>query len=289
MSDEKQKAVGLKRTPPPARKGRIPWGLLIGIIALLGLAALVLWLFWPSIRSSFEAAPTLPPAAESVAPGGLLYQTSFEAESDFAQWRLFDTGAEAAVAEQGRLLLRIDSPEDSAAWSSLELTFTDFNLIVSSLKIDGADDNGISVIFRETDPANFNRFDISSDGYYALSMVRDGVQYLVSDWRFTESINRGQSPNQVRVIATGAEFRFEVNGQALPLCLSSDPAVGALWDPFAEAPTCLGGVVQEHWLNADLPAGRIGLGAQGFVGFDGENTTPAFTVIAFDELLITAP
>jgi hypothetical protein len=49
--------------------------------------------------------------------------------------------------------------------------------------------------------------------------------------------------------------------------------------------------VVESWQNADLPEGRIGLGAQAFTGFDVDTgmSTMAEATIGFDNLVIAAP
>ena len=61
-------------------------------------------------------------------------------------------------------------------------------LDVDATKLDGPDDNGIIVVFRLTDTDNYNRFDISSDGYYTLSIARDGVRLVISDWAASDAI-----------------------------------------------------------------------------------------------------
>ena len=264
---------------------RFKWWLIpIVLIVVVGIGG-VLWINQRAIADIFEPKPTLPPDV-GAAQDGKLYWTDFEDAATLADWEFFDDGVISAKAESGRLVVGVNSYADEGTWSGLNLTFTDFVLDVESIKMDGPDDNGIIVIFRLTDTQNYNRFDISSDGYYAVSKVRNGIPYPVSDWRLSAAIAQGADFNDIRVRAVGGTFSFYVNGTALPLCISYDPDVQPLWEPTSEEPTCLGGDVIMTWEDNALPAGKIGLGAQGFIGFDGENNTPAFAVIGFDNLII---
>jgi hypothetical protein len=69
------------------------------------------------------------------------------------------------------------------------------------------------------------------------------------------------------------------------LCIATDPDTRPLWDHGAPEPTCVGGELTDVWQNADFERGKLGLGAQGFAGFD----TMAEAVIGFDNLVIVSP
>jgi hypothetical protein len=139
-----------------------------------------------------------------------------------------------------------------------------------------------------TDKNNYNRFDITSDGYYSVSKVRDGIPTLVSDFNTSSAIVTGTGLNHITLEVNGDTFRFIVNGTVLKLCLSADPNTQPLWDP-ASPDTCLGGQVTDTWANSDIPKGKIGLGAQAYVGFDGTNSTPAIASISFDNIVVKRP
>ncbi len=284
---KKDEQVALNREGEPEKKRR--WPLIMGVVLLLGIISVAAWLFAPRYTGLFEPEATQPPTLDAGASGQVIYQTSFDTDADFASWQMFDGGSISVAAGEGQLVVTVNALEDTGTWSGSNFTLDDFVLAVAAEKLDGSDDNGISVIFRLQDENNFNRFDISSDGFYSLTAVRDGVATVVSDWKRSPVIQQGNTVNQLRVIAEGDTFTFEVNGAQMPLCISDDPAVGALWDPTADEPTCLGGEVLDRWVNGDLASGRVGLGAQGFTGFDGETSTAAYAVIAFDEVVITTP
>jgi hypothetical protein len=141
------------------------------------------------------------------------------------------------------------------------------------------------VVFRLVSNDNYYRFDISSDGFYALSQVRDGVHQIISDYAASPAILQGEATNHIRIEATGGTFRFYVNETPLVLCIATDPDSRPLWDHSAAEPTCVGGELTEVWEDADFPRGKIGLGAQGFAGVD----TMAEATIGFDNLIITTP
>jgi len=286
MTKKETETVGLHRDQGPRRR-RPRWWLIVLILLALGVVAIMVWLNSRRLAGLFEAPPTLPPTA--AAEQGVLYATSFEDESQFGDWEQFDDGFISAVIADGRLVFDVNALTDNGGWSGLNLTFDDFVLDVDATKLAGPDDNGIIVIFRLTDTDNYNRFDISSTGFYAVSQARDGVATVVSDWNRSAAILTGEATNHIRIRAQGDYFQFEVNGSLLPLCINPAPDVQPLWDTSTDPPTCLGADVTDTWVNGDLPQGKIGLGAQGFVGADEENPNSALATIGFDNLTIYPP
>lgn len=303
MGKKQPAPVRLQREPEQRRRFPV-WVIpVILVVALVGAGAL--WLFRLRIEQALERPPTLPPppptptvsgepgggggtgeTGSSVAAPGVLYETGFEDGAQLADWELFNDGVVSARGEGGQLIISVNAPVDRGTWSGLNYTFEDFVLEVDATKLAGPDDNGIFVMFRLTDNNNYNRFDISSDGYYSLSTAREGLLQVVSDWRLSPAIATGAATNRIRVEAVGDIFRFAVNGQVLQLCVSYEPGVQPLWGQDGE---CLGGEIVEVWQNSDLPRGKIGLGAQGFVGFDGEQSTMAEATIGFDNLRVMSP
>ncbi len=288
MTKKPAEPVGLQRGA--GRRRRIPWPVFVLIPGLLIAAALV-WVFQGRIAELLERPATLPPPppGEGSTGTGILYQTDFS-DAAAADWEpAFDDGSVSAAVAGGQLLVDVNALTDTGTWLAMNFTYADFVLEVDATKLGGSDDNGIIVLFRLVDDGNYNRFDISSDGYYSVSRARGGQPLLVSDWNASPAILTGAATNHIRITAIGSTFRFEVNGTPLLLCTSSDPGIQPIWDASAAEPTCLGGQVTDVWQDADLMQGKIGLGAQGFVGFDGQNSTPALATIGFDNLIIRAP
>jgi hypothetical protein len=261
-------------------------------VAILALLVLIggglAWLFQGRIRAALQPAATLPPPP----PGqgeGILYQTNFDDPAAAADWELIDDGTVTTAITGGQLVVGVNAPTDTGTWSAMNFTYGNFVLDVDATKLAGPDDNGIIVLFRLTDDQNYNRFDISSDGYYSVSKARAGQNLLVSDLNFSSAILTGGATNHIRITAVGNTFRFEVNGTPLLLCVSDDPNVQPIWDTTSAEPACIGGQVVDAWTDDAQPQGKIGLGAQAFVGFDGQNTTPAQATVGFDNLSIRTP
>ncbi len=286
MTKKRLEAVTLKRGGE--RRRRFPWWVAAILVPLVLIGGGVAWLYQGRIRAVFERPATLPPPP----PGqgeGVLYQTGFEDPAVAADWDIFNDGMVSAAISGGQLVVDVNAVSDTGTWSAMNFTYGDFVLDVDATKLAGPDDNGIIVLFRLVDDQNYNRFDISSDGYYSLSKVRSGNNLIVSDYNASPAILTGAATNHIRITAVGNTFRFEVNGTPLLLCTSDDPHVQPIWDVSAEQPSCLGGQIVEQWTDDSLSRGKIGLGAQGFVGFDGQNTTPALATIGFDNLVIRVP
>ncbi len=289
MAKKESEPVELEREPRPRR--RLRWWMIVLIVILVPILALAIWVL--TLRGAFEAPEaeaTLPP--EAVAEGGVFYETNFEDPAQFTDWEIFDDGRISAAIENGQLVVSIITVDDQGAWSGLTTAaFTDFVLDVDAVKLAGPDDNGIVVIFRRVDDQNYNRFEITSDGFYALSTLRGGEYAVISNYGPSPAILTGDAVNHIRIRGIGDQFSFEVNDTPLQLCVSPDSNVQPLWDVTAAEPTCLGGEVVDAWQNADLMEGRIGLGAQAFTGFDMDtgSSTMAEATIAFDNLVIAAP
>jgi hypothetical protein len=229
-------------------------------------------------------------------PGQLLYATSYDAFND--EWDLYPGRDSAQIVRAGALTANgADSPvtplagdvlvikygsglSDQVVWSTLNRKFSDFDLRVTTELVDGpVDQNQYGVIFRYRDPQNFYVFRITSDGYYLLAKVENGIQDKVSDWGQMDAIRQGSAtPNEVRVVARSDEFRFFVNGQPVPLCLKGENRF-SMW----QAPgVCVqGGELTTVYQDLTFRQGRIALTAGTIDGSDIE--------VAFDDLIIVGP
>jgi hypothetical protein len=225
-------------------------------------------------------------------PGQLLYATSFDSFND--EWDLYPGRDSAQIVPASDLVptssavtplsgdalaIKYGSGlSDQVVWSTLDRKFSDFDLRVTTQLIDGpVDQNQYGVIFRYRDTQNFYAFRITSDGYYLLAKVEDGLQDKASEWNQTDAIRQGAA-NEVRVIARGDEFRFFVNGQPVPLCLKGENRF-SMWDPPG---VCVkGGELTTVYRDSAFKQGRIALTAGTIDGSDIE--------VAFDDLVIVGP
>lgn len=284
MAKKESDLVALQRPEKPQRKRR--WWLLIPVVLIVIAAGFAIYLLQYRIADALQGAPTLPPTPPSVGTPGVIYYTDFDTPAVASDWDIFKDGFISSQIKDGQLIIDINALVDTPAWSGLHYTFDDFVLDVDAAKLAGPDDNAIMVVFRLVDPDNHNRFYISSDGYYSLTRVRGGVATVVSEFARSPAIQIGSATNHIRITAQGSSFRFEVNGTPLMLCTTSDPNVGPLWNNPDQPTECLGGTIADSWQNDDLSKGRIGLGAQGYVGLDSQG---ALATIGFDNLVVKAP
>lgn len=150
-------------------------------------------------------------------PEGVLFQDDFSA--DQGAWILeADLDANASLKD-GQLQISIDAP-NLIAWAEVkEKEFADFALEVDASQLGGPDNNSYGIVFRKRSPSAYYRFDISGDGYYALTR-RDETDggtwtWITPDWLASDAIHQGASSNHVKIVAQGSHLVFYVNDQLL--------------------------------------------------------------------------
>lgn len=221
--------------------------------------------------------------------GTLLYATAFD--DTFAdEWEQAQ-GRESAELIDGALRVSIGVDGDGVFAPALP-DFTDFDVSVDALPLEGPIDNGFGVLFRLQDPANYYALFISSDGYYKIERVVNGIARDISTWipsdalrvvddangSFTVDADEAQ-PNTLRVVARGDTFRFYVNGTPLELCIPNESDGKSTY----VAGACVEGTMRAELTDASHASGRIALGAVTTA------TGGAGVVVAFDNLLVYAP
>lgn len=222
-------------------------------------------------------------------PGDLLYATSFDDFND--EWDIYPGRDSAQIVTDsadpagasltgGRLVIKHGSPvADEVVWSTLDRKFNDVDLRVTTLLVDGPfDQNQYGIIFRYRDEQNFYLFRISSDGYYSLAKVKNGVQEMVSDWNTSGTIRQGNAANEIRVWGQQTKFRFFINGEPVALCLKGNNKTSMWVGPDA----CVeGGELTYVYEDKSFKQGRVALAAG---TIDGSEIT-----VAFDDLVIVGP
>lgn len=228
-------------------------------------------------------------------PGALLYATTFDRFNE--EWDLYGgrdaatvTGAaglgltavsNGSTPVQGAALaVTYGSPEtNKVAWSVLDRTYRDMDLRVTAQRVSGPLDNQLGVMFRYRDDENFYVFRISSDGYYSLEKVQDGIPQTISEWGLSDMVRQGDAANTVRVVARGDAFRFYVNGQPVPLCFKGE-FENSMW---AEPGECMTAEPTFIYRDGDFRQGRVALAA----GSSSDTSEPV--VVAFDDVVIVGP
>jgi hypothetical protein len=210
--------------------------------------------------------------------GDLLYVTTFD---DFNQdWTQYE-GRLSSEATDGVLRISVDEPV-AGPYSVAAPHVGDFDMRVQARAVEGPENNGFGIVFREQDPDNFYYFEISSDGYYQVSRMLNGESRELSTWIETPYVNRGiDAVNTLRVVGRGGRFQFYVNGQQLLLCIPSDPNAVSTWN-FLQA-VCVDGSMLDTLADDHFPTGRLGVVATTIVGSD------TGVVVDFDNVLVYAP
>lgn len=104
------------------------------------------------------------------------------------------------------------------------LDFKDVQLEADMIKVIGSSDDMFGLVCRAVDPDNYYFFVISSDGYYGIGKVIDGVQSMLgSDGMLpSEIISQGKAKNHLRVDCVEEKLDLTVNGQLLGSLEDSD-------------------------------------------------------------------
>ena len=222
--------------------------------------------------------------------GELVYLSSFSAFNE--DWDLF-AGSQYAQVVDEQLEISV-SDASKAAWSSASPIFADFDLSVRARAQAGPIDNAFGIIFHadfadEQDcqlpavalcglsdliplagaalrqileppqAAGYTAFLISSDGYYSLWRNEAGMSKALSAWIPSAAIKQGLgAENKLRVIASGADYQFYINGARVQLCLPDDREAASTY----AGGQCLDGSMQDSYRDSSARSGRIGLIAQ---------------------------
>ncbi|MCY4246609.1 MAG: hypothetical protein OXE95_03405 [Chloroflexi bacterium] len=245
------------------------------------------------------------------APGALLFAAGFDGFLD--DWSLYE-GTQRATIVNGELELAVNAAQ-TAAWSTAQYNFGDFDMQVRARAVAGPVDNGLGIVFRLNDargdgcelpaivlcgleallplagaalrqtlvaaPADrYYAFLISSDGFYSLWQAEAGSARLRSAWIASPHIRQGlDAENVIRVVGAGGTFRFMINGAPAVLCLP-DAADGASTYYAGE---CLGGAMSDKFVDDSLSSGALGVIVQSTASGGGG------VVARFDRALVYAP
>jgi hypothetical protein len=147
-------------------------------------------------------------------PAGVLFQDDFSDTS--SGWDRVNV--EEGVTDYAEGVYRIYVNTDSTdVWANPGLNFTDTIIEVKAEKVGGPDDNDFGVICRYEDTNNFYFFILSSDGYYGVGRVLDGVQELLGEEELmpSEAINIGNETNDVKADCVGSTLTLYANGTQL--------------------------------------------------------------------------
>lgn len=244
------------------------------------------------------------------APGDLLFAAAFDGFLD--DWTVFDGRQRAAIAG-GELELVVNAAQ-TAAWSTAQHNFGDFDMQATARAVAGPIDNAFGIVFRlhaaraegcdlpaivlcgleallplagaalrgtlgDARADHYYAFLLSSDGYYSLWQADAGATRVRSAWIASPQIRQGlDAENTIRVVGAGSAFRFFINGAPALLCLP-DSADGLSTYYAGE---CVDGAMSEVFADDLLVTGALGVIAQSTASGGG-------VAVRFDDVLVYAP
>ncbi len=153
--------------------------------------------------------------------GDILFQDDFS--SPESGW--LTAANEIGLAEytsDGLFHIRVDAPGYNF-WSTPGLNVTNVIIEVDSVKLSGPEINRIGLVCRYQNPQNYYFFIISTDGYYGVGKVKDGVSTLLAQSQMERNgaVLPGAAINRLRGECVGNTFIFYVNQK--PLSIVDDP------------------------------------------------------------------
>jgi hypothetical protein len=225
--------MAAERPEPKPEKPEHDWSKAITAVGGLtvAVATLLTALHTIGVIGNKGSAPT--PAATSV-PTPQVTETPTSQllvlEDDFSNPKSgWDRGADpdAEWGYQGDDYRILVHATDMTAWTNTREHYdlTNLVMVVEARRVAGPLDNQYGVIVRYQDRANFYLFTVSSDGLYAVQMLRDDNWQDLVKWTPSAAIRQDEGTNVLRVEAQGPEMRFLVNSELL--CVLQDSTIGS--------------------------------------------------------------
>jgi hypothetical protein len=109
-------------------------------------------------------------------------------------------------------------------WTTPGQNFSDVRIEVDALQYSGPQENRLGLICRYRDDLNYYFFVISTDGYYAIGKVKEGVQSLLGQdaMQYASAIETGVAINHLRAECQGSTLRLYINDSPIALVDDTD-------------------------------------------------------------------
>ena len=178
-----------------------------------------------SLGGSLRPTATTAPRVSAPASVPTFEETFDDNAQEWSVWK--DEQGEKGV-EDGVYYITVDEIEWASWGTSDGLTFTDGTVEVEAQAVDGPDDNGYGLVFRFQDNDNFYYFEVSSDGFYSIGkMVADEWESLAG-WTESDVIRLGRRTNALRIVCSGSQMTFFVNGRQIEELVDDDFEAGSV-------------------------------------------------------------
>ena len=144
----------------------------------------------------------------------VLFQDDFSDPS--SGWSTLNEGNKNIGYQNGSFHFLVGEPKFDY-WSTPGLSFKDTHIEVNATKNSGPDDNDFGIICRYQDEKNFYGLLISSDGYFGISKMKNGVHSILDadGMQVSEAIKKGVSTNHLKADCIGNTLTLTVNDQKL--------------------------------------------------------------------------
>ena len=214
--------------PPVSPKSdrRLLWGILsilgcLGVLILIACIGLLLFI----LRSNLVPTPELPtplalitvvPATNIPVPtpataSDVLISDDFSHPQQSVLTKEEDTFSRSTF-EDGAYVIEVKDA-DTLAWAITNDTYADVTVEAESSVAAGSAAVASGLIFHYQDSQNFYLFSVSSDGYYALEVLKNDTWQTLIDWTQSDIINT--THNTLRVEMKGNRITLKTNGHLL--------------------------------------------------------------------------
>lgn len=172
-------------------------------------------------------APTATPqpeSADTLSPPDMeppFASEEFDIEATFELWNFSDEAISMTVENEQILVTIIDTDWSSINWWGD--TFEDIALSIDAKQLDGRDGDGnFGLVCRSVDIDNMYTFDITNDGWYSISKLKDQEWTFLVPYTESSAINQGDAWNTIQVTCVGDTLSMWVNGTFLASVVDSD-------------------------------------------------------------------
>ena len=170
---------------------------------------------------------------ETVSPNGsvvldnqVLFKDDFSDSRSGWEQNTFDNHSTDYELDGYRIVVNV---ENYSVWANPGHNFSDLSVSVEANKIGGDDDNEFGLICRHANVDNFYAATISSDGFFAFLLRKDGeaISLLnMENMRESNAINHGEAINSIRLDCIGQTLTLYVNGELVGETMNSSISSG---------------------------------------------------------------
>jgi len=177
------------------------------------LSTIILMVFLSACQNS----PGLGGLFSTPLPGDILYEDDFSRER--SGWGIMERAGGDIEIAYGGMLFSVDLP-NFMFWSITGRNFTDTQIEVDAVLVEGPANDALGLICRYQDEENFYGFMISHDGYYGIFKYINGAVVMATEdgsLGYSEAIRHGGYVNHIRAVCQEEKLSLIVNDETLAI------------------------------------------------------------------------